>query len=96
MGLVSGVNLMCRVIWWKNVLSCEGVQAVSQGCHRSTGDAGQLGSFHGRDLQDAPAALKWLSLLCQGPWNEEKGLDLCPEDVGGEIYPRAQEEAAWQ
>lgn len=48
---------------------------------------GQLGSFQDRDLQDAPAAVA--SLLCQGPWNEEKGLDLCPEEVGGADLPKS-------
>lgn len=90
-GLVSGVTLMCRVTCWINVLSCEGVQALSHGCHRSTGDAGQFRCcpFQGRDLQDAPAALKWLSLLCQGPWSKEKGLDLCAGAVAGTDLPKS-------
>lgn len=33
--------------------------------------------------------LLWLSLLCQGPWSEEKGLDLCPEEVGGTDLPKS-------
>lgn len=59
MGLVSGVNFMCRVIWWMNVLSCEGVGtgSVTRLPQEWEVTLGQLGSFQGRDLQDAPAAV---------------------------------------
>lgn len=33
--------------------------------------------------------LLWLSLLCQGPWSKEEGLDLCPEDVGSTDLPKS-------
>lgn len=53
------------------------------------GDAGQLGSFQGRNLQDVPASLKRPSLLRQGPWSKEEGLGFCPEDVGGTDLPKS-------
>lgn len=43
------------------------------------GSAVQLGSFHGRNLQDAPAPLKSLSLLWKGLWSKEDGLGYCPK-----------------
>lgn len=33
--------------------------------------------------------LLWLSLLCQGPWGKEEGLDLCPEEVEGTDLPKS-------
>lgn len=53
------------------------------------GDAGQFGSFWGRNLRDAPASPKRLSLLPQGLWSREAGLGFCPEDVGGTDLPES-------
>lgn len=53
------------------------------------GDAGRLGSFQGRNLQDAPASLKRLSLLRQGLWSKEEGLGFWSEDLGGTDLPES-------
>lgn len=64
-------------------------------CHKvAAGVAGDTGQSRAETCK-MPLML-WLSLLCQGPWSEEKGLDLCPEELAGADLPRAQEEAAWQ